>query len=361
MGMPVRGFDVLRPLIRDAAMLLPPLRRLVEQRDMLLRDLQKLQRETIPELSGQRNTTLNELRELQGYVDELSGQRNTALNELRELQGYVDELSGQRNTALNELRELQDHVDEWRSALRPFPDHTSDMDQWFLPPGAHVAAAPQRYTDNYQRYVERGGKMRHEDVAGFVHRNPYYAFDRIRFYFFNLVFDLIAADGLAGDMAELGVDKGNSASVLAVAAQRLGKTIYLLDTFEGFPERDLVGTEERHRGGYTDTSLDLVKSLVTGEQVRFIKGYFPDSTVQLPDDLNFCLVHLDCDLYKPFACALNYFWPRLVPGGFLVMHDYTTLYWEGVEKAVDEFFKTKTESIIPIPDVSGTVAVRKAK
>ena len=43
------------------------------------------------------------------------------------------------------------------------------------------------------------------------------------------------------------------------------------------------------------------------------------------------------------------------------MHDYTSLYWEGVEKAVEEFFADKVESVIPIPDMSGTVAVRKAK
>ncbi len=43
------------------------------------------------------------------------------------------------------------------------------------------------------------------------------------------------------------------------------------------------------------------------------------------------------------------------------MHDYTSLYWEGVEKAVDEFFANKDELVIPIPDMSGTVVVRKMK
>ena len=43
------------------------------------------------------------------------------------------------------------------------------------------------------------------------------------------------------------------------------------------------------------------------------------------------------------------------------MHDYMTLHWEGVERAVDEFFADKPESIIPIPDMGGTVVARKPK
>ena len=203
--------------------------------------------------------------------------------------------------------------------------------------------------------------MRLDDIVGFIKWNPFYAFDRARLYFFCLAADLIAADNLAGDFAELGVDKGNSASVLARAARRLGKKIYLLDTFEGFSDKDLIGSEARHKGDYTDTSLEVVKEIVGEEHVQYVKGYFPESAVLMPEDLTFCLVHLDCDLYKPFASALTHFWPRLVPGGFLIMHDYTTLHWEGVERAVDEFFKDKAESIIPIPDMAGTVAVRKSK
>jgi O-methyltransferase len=267
-----------------------------------------------------------------------------------------------KNTALErELMELRAQVNEWHSALRTDPSNTKAMPAW-LPPGPHLSCTPQRYTENYQRYIERGGKMRPtEDIIGFIEHNPINAFDCARFFFFCLVIDLIAADSLQGDLAELGVDKGNSASVLARGAHRLGKTIYLLDTFEGFAEQDFVGSEARHRGGYADTSLPRVKQTVDGDHVRFIKGYFPATVAQLPNEVSFCLVHLDCDLYKPFAAGLEYFWPRLVPGGFLIMHDYTTMHWEGVEKACNEFFAGKPESIIPIPDTSGTVVVRKTK
>jgi Macrocin-O-methyltransferase (TylF) len=70
-------------------------------------------------------------------------------------------------------------------------------------------------------------------------------------------------------------------------------------------------------------------------------------------------VHLDCDLYAPFAAGLRYFNPRLVEGGFLIMHDYSSLYWAGAEQAIDEFFADLPEKPIPIPDKSGTAVIRK--
>jgi O-methyltransferase len=230
-----------------------------------------------------------------------------------------------------------------------------------IPPGPHIAATPQRYTANFEKYIQRGGLMRpDDDLAGFINLNPFQVYDRARFFFFLMVVDVIGKEKLPGDFVELGVDKGNSASVLAKAAERLGKDIYLLDTFEGFPERDIDG-DENLRAAFSDTSLDLVKANVPGDHVKFIKGYFPDSVEQMPSDASFCLAHLDCDLYNPFAAALDYFWPRLAPGGFLIMHDYMSLHWDGVEKACDEFFDGKSESIVPIPDMAGTVVVRKHK
>jgi O-methyltransferase len=267
----------------------------------------------------------------------------------------------QRDVAMRDVGELRARLNSMSTPGVPHAVGDDKPAERAPLPGLHPAAAPQRYTDNYHRYIAAGGKMRLEDLAGFVRLNPLFDFDRTRFYMFLLTIDFVAGEKLPGDMAELGVDKGNSASVLAHGAERLGKTIYLLDTFEGFSERDLVDDEQHLRGTFADTSLDLVSAHVRGPHVRYVQGYFPDTAVQIPDDARFCLVHLDCDLYKPFASALEFFWPRLVPGGFLIMHDYTTMHWEGVVKAVDEFFATRPESPIPMPDMGGTVVVRKAK
>jgi hypothetical protein len=224
------------------------------------------------------------------------------------------------------------------------------------------SAIPQRYNDNRDRYLQRSNAIdTPELLRGFVANNPQGCGDMSRFYFFCLAFDQILKEGLDGHVAELGVYKGNTATILASIARRLGTTAFLLDTYEGFSQEDLDGVDANKRMEFADTSLESVRSLVGDNNVSFVKGYFPDSAAQLPENGKYCLVHIDCDLYAPMRSALHYFYDRLVPGGFMLMHDYSSLHWDGAEKAIDEFFADKPESVIPVPDSAGSVVIRKAR
>jgi len=227
-------------------------------------------------------------------------------------------------------------------------------------PGIYLSYTPDRYSENSSLYVGGGGSLDPEELKAFLRRNTENnSGDLSRFFFFKLVCDQIVKEKLRGDIAELGVYKGNTAILMARLARRIGCTAYLLDTYEGFSRDDLHGMDAGKPVSFMDTSLAAVQSLVGYENVRFIRGRFPGSAEQMPNDLSFCLVHLDCDLYEPFRAALNYFYPRLVPGGFLVMHDYSSLSWNGPEKAADEFFADKPEKLVLIPDKSGTAVARK--
>jgi hypothetical protein len=53
------------------------------------------------------------------------------------------------------------------------------------------------------------------------------------------------------------------------------------------------------------------------------------------------------DLYKTTLDALEFFYPRMNPGGVIMSHDYIRC---GVKKAFDEFFKDKPEPIIQLID-----------
>lgn len=226
----------------------------------------------------------------------------------------------------------------------------------------YQAALPERYSSNFARYLSRGGLVRpDEDVRGFVEAQPGNRGDMARFYFFCLVLDQLEKEGISGDVAELGVYRGATATLLAKIARNLGTTAYLLDTFEGFDASDFTNVDYHQRVHFADTSLDAVKGLIGEENVRFVKGHFPGSASQLPIDARYCLVHIDCDLYVPMASALEYFYPRLVPGGFLIMHDYGSLHWDGAERAVDEFFCDKVESPLTLTDGAGSAVIRKAK
>jgi O-methyltransferase len=65
------------------------------------------------------------------------------------------------------------------------------------------------------------------------------------------------------------------------------------------------------------------------------------------DDTQFCFVHLDVDLYESTKQCLEYFWPRLIPGGVVISHDYSIL--EGVRNAFAEFSADKRENVIEMP------------
>jgi hypothetical protein len=227
-------------------------------------------------------------------------------------------------------------------------------------PHSFIAYRPDRYSDNANKAIQRTGSSLFKDVSGFLRGNrANNAGDLARFYLFNLIFDQIQKEQLTGDLVELGVYKGNTAVLLAKFARAQGKTVYLFDTFQGFSKADLRGVDADKSIAFQGVSLEYVKSFVGTERTKYVVGYFPESAAGIPDDLAFCLVHLDCDLYAPMKAALEYFYPRLVPGGFFILHDYSSLYWDGAEKAIDEFLADKPERVMPIPDKSGTVVVRK--
>jgi hypothetical protein len=50
------------------------------------------------------------------------------------------------------------------------------------------------------------------------------------------------------------------------------------------------------------------------------------------------LVHIDTDLYLPTKACLEYFAPRLSPGGVVVLDDYASGKCEGVRTATGEYF-----------------------
>jgi len=154
-----------------------------------------------------------------------------------------------------------------------------------------------------------------DDIRGFTAGEQKNG-DMSRFYFFCVAFDELMKEGIKGDLAELGVYRGHTATMLATMARRMQTTAYLLDTFEGFNPADLKGIDAGHKMEFGDTSLEAVRALVGEDNVRYIKGYFPESASMMPDDPKFALVHIDCDLYAPLLAALNYFYPRLVPGGY---------------------------------------------
>ncbi|MEO7211590.1 TylF/MycF/NovP-related O-methyltransferase [Mucilaginibacter sp.] len=225
----------------------------------------------------------------------------------------------------------------------------------------YIQFLPDKYAANLKLYQTQQNFFDYKDISkwtsGFYENN---AGDLARFFGLNLCIDQLLEEGITGDIAELGVFKGNSAFLLAKFARLINSQCYLFDTFEGFDDRDFEGNAEtRFKQDFSGTSLNSVKELVGTDNTVYVQGFFPNSLQQINELEGLSLVHIDCDLGAPFKAALEYFYPRLKKGGFLIMHDYSSLFWPSAKEAIDEYFKDKPEFVIPIPDKSGSCIIRK--
>jgi hypothetical protein len=185
--------------------------------------------------------------------------------------------------------------------------------------------------------------------------------DLPRLYALLLNINQVMKDGVPGDIAEIGVFRGNSAAVLAHYGRRHGRSLFLFDTYEGFEARDLTGVDAGRSQAFDDTSLDLVRQNVGDESVVYVKGYFPETVTEDIAQRHYAVVHLDCDLYAPIKAGLEFFYDRLSPGGILIIHDYSNPCWDGAKRAVDEFMPRIAESLVLMPDKSGTAMIRKGR
>ena len=99
----------------------------------------------------------------------------------------------------------------------------------------------------------------------------------------------------------------------------------------------------------TNQELVLEKMLYK-EKVVIQKGYFPETTIGL-ENKKFGFVNLDFDLYKPTLEGLRFFYPKLVKGGCILIHDYYNAWYKGVGAAIEKFEEEYGEIIkFPIGD-----------
>ena len=158
---------------------------------------------------------------------------------------------------------------------------------------------------------------------------------------------------IEGDLAEVGVFQGGSAKLICEVKKE--KELYLFDTFTGLPDLSDDDTHfgEKHwyENQFSNTSIESIKELLNKyENVHIIKGKFPESGKEIVDK-RFCFVHLDVDLYKSTIDSLRFFFPKMVQGGIILIHDYHS---DGIQKAFREF---KNENQVHMIELTGSQAM----
>lgn len=177
---------------------------------------------------------------------------------------------------------------------------------------------------------------------------------RLRFY--NLIQALRSIHGLDGDVIECGAWRGLSSLLMCRYLERetpgfAGAGYHVVDSFQGLSapgaedvvDRDLVlkgrqrrGAAVKHAGAYAASLAQVRETLRDYPEIRYHEGWIP-AVLDLLPAARYRFVHVDLDLYEPTAGALEYFYPRLVPGGLMVCDDYGSLFWPGARRAVEEF------------------------
>jgi O-methyltransferase len=146
--------------------------------------------------------------------------------------------------------------------------------------------------------------------------------------------ETIIEEDIPGDLIETGVWRGGSCILMRAVLEAYGDTgrrVWVADSFAGVPPPDPdTYPQDAGDGLFNQTPLAISMEEVQAnfasydlldDQVRFLPGWFRDTLPTLGEE-RWSIVRLDGDLYESTIIGLNELYPRLSPGGFLVVDDW---------------------------------------
>jgi O-methyltransferase len=158
-----------------------------------------------------------------------------------------------------------------------------------------------------------------------------------------------------GDIAETGVWRGGSMMFAQGVLLSFGeeeaarRRVWLCDSFMGIPPVNEVDfpADYSHRGhGNINTAVEGGAARVNASfghlglwrpNVRFVVGWFNETLARAPI-ARLAVLRLDGDLFESTILALIHLYPKLSPGGYLIVDDFPL--WSGCVRAVTLFRTT---------------------
>lgn len=164
---------------------------------------------------------------------------------------------------------------------------------------------------------------------------------------------LVDREKIPGDIVECGVWAGGN----IILARKLSphRVCWLYDTFAGMSEPediDVTTSGKKASDSYNSkmqagrkwagVSVEQVRQnfeacgVLDDSRLRFVEGKVEDTLLvpkNLPDKI--ALLRLDTDWHASTKAELEILYPRLSPGGVLIVDDYG--HWQGARKAVDDY------------------------
>lgn len=165
--------------------------------------------------------------------------------------------------------------------------------------------------------------------------------------------------GIPGQVVECGVLLGDFANVMSRCFP--DRRLYLFDTFEGVPENRVTDIEKTMWDiDFLRKSMDyfsvvpeieqIIDRIAWKKHVVVKKGFFPDTAIgdKEVEDERYCLVDIDMGFYDSTVEALNFFYDRLSPGGYILVDDIRHKGVYSTRRAVDEFCAERRIGYTPI-------------
>lgn len=137
-------------------------------------------------------------------------------------------------------------------------------------------------------------------------------------------------------------------------APNIKYTMHLYDSWGPMRAKELLktGPESLSVGRYAnETSLERTKRNLAEfkDKVFYHQGYIPESlrASAAPDSIIY--MHIDLNSSMPTLAGLEFFYPRMIPGGVILFDDYGGSDYSDTKEVVDGFFAKKPGILMKLP------------
>lgn len=166
---------------------------------------------------------------------------------------------------------------------------------------------------------------------------------------------------LNGDFVECGVFKALKSAFLCNYMQfdeQSDRQFYLYDTFNGIPEKYAAGSPISPKVHQREGLLDYVhERFAQYSNVNIIQGIVPDC-LQENAPTSVAYLHLDMNSASAEYGALEYFFPKMTPGAWIILDDYGWKEFGPQKHVADKFFNARGYTVTELPTGQGLVVVR---
>jgi O-methyltransferase len=161
---------------------------------------------------------------------------------------------------------------------------------------------------------------------------------------------------LRGCTAECGVFRGVGSGVICqtlAGTYQPGEFHLGFDSWDGVSQPDEAdrmpnGEHAWHRGKLRTPMQATQELLSVFDFCKLTQGWIPQC-LGPAEPHRFRLLHIDVDLRQPTWDSLEFFYPRMVAGGVIVLDDHGFSDCPGARSAAIDFFVDKPESIVEVP------------